>query len=74
MQPTQFLNNIEPISTHIKVLEFHMPVAGSMLENLIGPGARRSHEMDRIGPLLSSMPAGWVVAKHPSPSSGGHTQ
>lgn len=44
-----------------------MPMAGSRLENVIVSGARRSHEMDRIGTLLSSMPAGRVVVKAPSP-------
>lgn len=47
-------------------------MAGSILENVIVSGARRSHEIDRIGTLLSSMPAGRVVVKPPSPSSGGH--
>ena len=58
MQPTQFLNDTEHISAYIKALEFYMIMAGSMLENFgdgLGP---EGHMMDRIGPLLSPLPAG----------------
>lgn len=72
MQPTQFPNDADHISAYVKALESHVPVVGSTLENVLGPGAR-THEMGRIGPLLSSMPAGWVVVKCSPPFSDSHS-
>lgn len=38
MQPTQFSNDTEHISAYIKALEFHMIMAGNMLEIWGGGG------------------------------------